>query len=104
MFSQKEISKAIKHAVKVSKKMQDEVLGYMESDEAVIIMSAVRYMLGRGSYGVGTVCGYLIKHEKRLSPPNKEVICRDIVEYMIEHPDMKYKENWAEIVTRFTDK
>ena len=67
----------------------------MDCNESVMIMSAVRYMLGRASYGVGCVCDYVISQKDRLTESNKKVICRDIDEYVKEHPDMRYKSEWA---------
>jgi len=67
-------------------------------DESVVIISAVRYMLGRSSYGVGCVCDYLKVKRKQLTASNKEVIIRDINEYMIKYPDMNYKLRWLEII------
>ena len=74
----------------------------MDTNESVVIISAVRYMLGRGSYGVGSVCYYLKTQKDRLTKSNKEVICRDIQEYVKENPDMTYKNDWLEIVELLT--
>ncbi|MFA6925180.1 MAG: hypothetical protein WC223_13125 [Bacteroidales bacterium] len=70
----------------------------MDCNESVIIMSAVRYMLGRMSYGVGCVCDYVKSQKDRLTQSNKEVICRDIAEFIKDHPDIKYKEEWESVI------
>ena len=67
-------------------------------DEAVVIMSAVRYMLGRSSYGVGCVCDYVKLNKDRLTLSNKSVIIRDINEYAEKNTDMSYKEEWLDLV------
>lgn len=66
----------------------------MDCNESVVIMSAVRYGLGRNSYGVGCICDYILARRKDLSNSNKEVICRDIKEYFEEHLDAPQKEVW----------
>jgi len=73
----------------------------LEVNESIIIMSAVRYMLGRSSYGVGAVCDYLKANKNRLTKSNKEVIVRDIEEHFKEFPSSAYKEDWLEIVELF---
>jgi len=52
----------------------------MDCNESVVIMSAIRYMLGRSSYGVGCVIDYVKLNKNRLTQSNKEVITRDILE------------------------
>ena len=75
------------------KNLQNE----MGTDESVVVMSAVRYMLGRSSYGVGSVCDYLRVNRLRLTDSNKSVICRDIRKYLEDYPDTKWRENWESI-------
>ena len=70
----------------------------MGTNESVVIMSAVRYMLGRSSYGVGSVCDFLLDNKERLTESNKSVITRDIKEHIAEFPDTSYKEEWLKIV------
>ena len=74
----------------------------IKGNESVVIMSAVRYMLGRSSYGVGSVCDYLKTQKDRLTQSNKEVICRDIREYVEKNPDITYKNDWLKIVELLT--
>lgn len=65
-------------------------------------MSAVRYMLGRSSYGVGCVCDWVKLNKDRLTKSNKEVIARDINEHCAKFPDTSYKDEWqklAEVLT-----
>ena len=76
----------------------------MGCDESVVIMSAVRYMLGRMSYGVGCVCDYVVSQKDRLTKSNKEVICRDIAEWLEKYPDTKYKEEWLKVVSNLSPK
>jgi len=71
-------------------------------DESVVIMSAVRYMLGRSSYGVGCVCDWVKLNKDRLTLSNKSVIIRDIKEYAEKNPDMSYKEDWQKLVEILT--
>jgi hypothetical protein len=78
--------------------MKEEGIKPMECDESVVIMSAVRYMLGRSSYGVGCVCDYVKLNKDRLTLSNKSVIVRDIKEYFEENPTASYKEDWFKIV------
>lgn len=66
-------------------------------DESVVIMSAVRYMLGRSSYGVGCVCDYVKLNKDRLTESNKSVIIGDIKEYIKKSPNMSYKEDWIKL-------
>ena len=73
----------------------------MGTNESVIVMSAVRYMLGRSSYGVGSVCDFLRDNEKRLTASNKSVIIRDIKEHIEKFPDTTYQEDWLKIVELF---
>ena len=68
----------------------------MDCNESVVVISAVRYMIGRSSYGVGSVCDYLKTNKDRLSKSNKEVITREILEYIEKNPDMRYKKDWIE--------
>ena len=78
--------------------MKDE----MQTDESVVVMSAVRYMLGRSSYGVGSVCDFLRENKNRLTESNKQVIVRDIEEYIKKFPDVMYKNDWLEIADYLT--
>lgn len=70
----------------------------MDTNKAVVIMSAVRYMLGRSSYGVGCVIDYVKLLKDELSESNKNVIKRDILEYIEENPDMPYKKEWLDLI------
>ncbi len=72
----------------------------MDCNESVVIMSAVRYMLNRSSYGVGCVCDYVRDNKDRLSQSNKEVITRDILEKIEEYPDMLYKKEWLDLINK----
>lgn len=74
----------------------------MQTDESVVVMSAVRYMLGRSSYGVGSVCDFLRENKNRLTESNKQVIVRDIKEYIKKFPDVMYKNDWLEIADYLT--
>ena len=74
----------------------------MQTDESVVVMSAVRYMLGRSSYGVGSVCDFLRENKNRLTESNKQVIVRDIEEYIKKFPDVMYKNDWLEIADYLT--
>ena len=69
----------------------------MGTNESVIVMSAVRYMLGRSSYGVGAVCDFLLDNKERLTEGNKSVIVRDIEEHIQKYPDTSYKEEWLKV-------
>ena len=71
---------------------------FMETNESVVTMSAVRYMLGRSSYGVGSVCDFLRDNKDRLTESNKGVITRDILEHLEKFPDTPHKKDWIEIV------
>ena len=75
----------------------------METNESVVVMSAVRYMLGRGSYGVGSVCDFLRDNKNRLTKSNKEVIVRDIKDYIQKFPDTTYKNDWLGIADYLTN-
>jgi len=70
----------------------------MDCNEAVVTMSAVRYMLGRGSYGVGCVCDYIKKRKKDLDESQIEVIERDILQYIKNHQDTPYEQDWLDLV------
>ena len=70
----------------------------MDTNESVIIMSAVRYMLGRSSYGVGSVCDYLRDNQSRLTESNKSVIVLDVQEYLDKNPETAYKSDWLKII------
>lgn len=70
----------------------------MDCNESVVIMSAVRYMLGSSSYGVGCVCDYVRDNKDRLTLSNKSVIIRDIKEYFEQNPEASYKEDWFKVI------
>jgi hypothetical protein len=70
----------------------------MDCNESVMIMSAVRYMLGRSSYGVGCVCDYIKSQKNRLTESNKQVIERDILERIKDFPDISYKQDWLDLI------
>ena len=70
----------------------------MDCNESVVIMSSVRYMLGRSSYGVGCVCDYVASQKNRLTESNKSVIIRDIKRHFKEYPDSAYKEEWFNLI------
>lgn len=65
---------------------------------SVIVISAVRYMLGRSSYGVGSVCDFLIDNKDKLSESNKKVITRDVEEYIEENPNISYRKDWEDML------
>lgn len=50
------------------------------TDEEQIIICAVRYALGRMSYMVSVVCGYVAGKHRELSPECIAIIVRDIEE------------------------
>ncbi len=87
--------------------MKKNIKEKIDCNESVVIISAVRYMLGRSSYGVGCVCDYVISQKDRLTQSNKEVICRDIKKYFEEHfeenLDIKYKEKWENVIKILTE-
>lgn len=70
----------------------------MDCDESVVIMSAVRYMLGRSSYGVGCVIDHIKNKKDELTQSNKEVIIRDITEYIKENPKMASISEWQYLI------
>lgn len=76
----------------------------MTTDERVVIMSAVRYMLGRSSYGVGSVCDYLKLKEGELTESNKSVILKDIKEFIEENPEHSHNKYWLEIVDLLSER
>ena len=81
----------------LAKKIKEE--NKMGCNESVVAMSAVRYMLGRRSYGVGCVCDFLEENKYRLTKSNIEVIVRDILEFINENPDITYKKYWLDVIT-----
>jgi len=76
----------------------------MDCNESVVIMSAVRYMVGRSSYGVGCVCDYVKSNKDRLTKSNKEVIERDILETIKGYSAMPYKEDWLDLIEEIKGK
>jgi len=70
----------------------------MNCNESVVIMSAVRYAIGRDSYGVGCVCDHIRANKDRLTQSNKEVIERDILEKIKEYPDMPLEPEWLDLI------
>ena len=50
------------------------------TDEELILICAVRYALGRMSYVVSVVCGYVAGKHRELSPECLNIIIRDIEE------------------------
>ena len=70
----------------------------MECDESVVIMSAIRYMCGRYSYGVGCVIDYVVSKKEEFTQSEKEVIERDIKQRIKEFPKTPYKKEWLEMV------
>lgn len=71
---------------------------FMGCDESVVIVSAVRYMLGRSSYGVGCVCDHVRVNAQRLTKGNICVITRDIQERIKKFPDTPFKDDWLSLV------
>ena len=55
-------------------------------------------MLGRSSYGVGSVCDFLIDNKDKLSESNKKVITRDVEEYIEENPNISYRKDWEDML------
>ena len=73
----------------------------MDVNESVVIMSSVRYAVGRSSYAVGCVIDYVASKKKELSQSNKEVIERDILEAIKESEEfgkVSYKEDWLKLI------
>lgn len=69
----------------------------MDTNESIVIMSAVRYMLGRSSYGVGSVIEHVKDKLPELDKSRKEIIIRDIEEYFAEN-DGRCKSEWMYLV------
>jgi hypothetical protein len=70
----------------------------MNSDESVVIISAMRYMLGRSSYGVGCVIDYIKSKKDELTESNKSIIERDIMDFIAEHPYSSHESKWLELI------
>ncbi len=68
----------------------------MDVDEAVTIMSAVRYALGRSSYAPVCVMDHLRKIKDRISEEDRSVLWRDIGQHLNEHPNDTYAKEWRE--------
>ena len=76
----------------------------MDCDHSVVLLSAIRYMVGRSSYGVGCVIDYAKKHANELTKSNKEVIERDIREYFDKWPEHRTKEDWYKLIDYINSK
>lgn len=70
----------------------------MSCDESVVIISSIRYMLGRSSYGVGCVCNYVKSRKKDLSDSNKAIIEIDILDAIVACENMPYKQDWLDLI------
>jgi hypothetical protein len=68
-------------------------------NERIVMMCAMRYALGRRSYAPGAVIEYIISREDILDKSDREVIERDIKEYLADNPDMAYKEKWLNLIS-----
>jgi len=79
------------------------LFGNKKNQDNKIIEYATNYMLGRASYGVGSVCDFLRDNKDRLTSSNKQVITRDILEYIEKNPNIEFKKDWLEIVNLFTN-
>lgn len=73
----------------------------MNTNETIVIMCAVRYALGRGSYAPSAVCDFIASKEKLIQPHDKAIIMRDIKEHYERYPDDPYRERWDEIIRLF---
>ena len=73
----------------------DKIMG---CNESVVTLSAVRYMLGSSSYGVGCVIDWCKDNKSRLKKKNISVIERDILERIEQFPDLSYKQEWLDLI------
>lgn len=64
-----------------------------------LIVSAVRYALGRSTYVVGETCAYLREHWQEIPEGHREVILRDIREEMERDGGMECdRREWARVL------
>lgn len=60
-------------------------------DEEMMLISAVRYALGRMSYVVGITCNFVANNRKKLSKQCINIIIRDIEEEFKRYHDSGFK-------------
>ena len=70
----------------------------MGVDESVTIGCGLRYALGRSSYAPGCIIDHIKANKSRFMAKNIAVFKRDILEYIDEHVDTPYKQEWLELV------
>jgi len=69
----------------------------ISTNHSVVVMSALRYMLGRSSYGVGCVCDYITDNINNFTNSNKKVMDRDIQKHLDLFPNTAYKDDWIKL-------
>ena len=70
----------------------------MDTDHKIVLLSAIRYGLGRSSYAVGAIIDYTKKYKSKMTEEQKQVIERDITEHFVEWPESEYKEQWLDLI------
>lgn len=76
---------------------------YAGINESIVILSAVRYVLGRASYAPGCVMDFCRENWGDLSENTRHVIMRDVLQWLGErhlwnHTDMDYSKEWRELL------
>lgn len=76
----------------------------MEEHESVMFW-AFRYALGRHTYAVSDVAGYLIKHKADIQPTTRSMIVREIKEHFDRYGDGGWecdRRSWDDVVQAFS--
>lgn len=75
------------------------------TDESIMFW-AFRYTLGRHTYAVSDVAGYLIRHKVKIHPTTRSMIVREIKEHFDKYGDGGWecdKSSWDDVVRAFSD-
>ena len=89
------------HFVKIKGRYQP-VNPYQGLNEGMVIIGAVRYALGRGSYAPSCIIDFCRDHWAQFETGTRHVIMRDVLEWLGERhewaktgvPDMAWPDQW----------
>jgi len=73
----------------------------MDCNKAVVTFSAIRYMVGSGSYGVGCVCDWVRDNAEEFNEGQLETAIRIISEELDRHRkfgEVRYEKEWLELI------
>lgn len=69
-----------------------------EDEQTLLIVSSVRYALGRQSYIVSWMCDFILKNKERISQHVLELIIRDVEIELDLQPSVAYANEWQKLL------